>query len=518
MLGFTRKNKRLKQVVVLSIIAICVFGAGYFGGVVSAQTGTTTIEPSSFQEVASYIIFTDGSTVYARNGATGAIGYSGADASTVIQSAINALTNGGKIFIKAGTYTINSQINVNKTDITLFGEGRSTVIYSSADIIVFYTTADHIIFQNLLFKSGHDPEVQGTNRAIYGYGATDIKIVDCYITSDNNTAAWRIAFDFLSCKNVEISGCVGDGANNVFAGRSCSDFNIHDNMITSPTDNAMDFGGYNITIRDNRIYRSTFSGWTGHEASFNGISITANSYNIVIFGNIISQMDGHAIYIHENSYFIVVQKNLVGECGKMTGGEIGIYIKGTSSLHNKKIRVNDNIVYKSGRYGIVLEYVDYSECIGNVCVNNGQLDSTRGDGIRVDVATNTVVSGNVCYDDQATKTQTYGITAVGGSSSNIFVGNNVAGNLIGNMSISSGNIVSENIGFTTEKRGSATITAGTSVDVTHGLAGTPTIVTVTPRSIGYGAYAVTARNSTTFTITVSTSGTYTFDWYAEYKP
>jgi len=61
----------------------------------------------------SYIVYTDGKYVYAKNGQTGQIEFSGTDASTVIQNAINQLgTNGGKIFVKSGRYTLSSTITL----------------------------------------------------------------------------------------------------------------------------------------------------------------------------------------------------------------------------------------------------------------------------------------------------------------------------------------------------------------------------------------------------------------------
>jgi len=55
-----------------------------------------------------YIIYTDGTNYFAFNTKTKQIDFVGTDASTVIQSAINALPNGGKIFIKEGVYNIYS--------------------------------------------------------------------------------------------------------------------------------------------------------------------------------------------------------------------------------------------------------------------------------------------------------------------------------------------------------------------------------------------------------------------------
>ena len=77
-----------------------------------------------------------------------------------------------------------------------------------------------------------------------------------------------------------------------------------------------------------------------------------------------------------------------------------------------------------------------------------------------------------------------------------------------------------NYGFTTESSGTATISASTSsVTVTHGLTGIPTIIVVTPRD-NIGSVWVSNRNETIFTINCSSapSNDVTVDWYAIYKP
>jgi hypothetical protein len=110
-----RKSKHLKQALILGIVVLCVFSIGYFVGTISAQTGTITVEPGSFAETASYVVWTDGTYVYAKNGKTGAIEFSGTDAASVIQSALNALTSGRtwkeKVVLK-GEFVLNSMINL----------------------------------------------------------------------------------------------------------------------------------------------------------------------------------------------------------------------------------------------------------------------------------------------------------------------------------------------------------------------------------------------------------------------
>ena len=66
--------------------------------------------PEITQQPYSYIIYTDGTTVYAKNGYTGQIDFKGSDASAVMQNVLNALTNGGKIFIKNGDYIFTKRV------------------------------------------------------------------------------------------------------------------------------------------------------------------------------------------------------------------------------------------------------------------------------------------------------------------------------------------------------------------------------------------------------------------------
>jgi len=73
----------------------------------------------------SFMCFEDDGKYYARN-ESGNIPYSGADASAVMQSAIDALpVEGGRTFIKIGTYELNSTIATSKGKFVLEGQFRS---------------------------------------------------------------------------------------------------------------------------------------------------------------------------------------------------------------------------------------------------------------------------------------------------------------------------------------------------------------------------------------------------------
>jgi len=82
----------------------------------------------------SYVVWTDGSLVYAKNGSTGRRVFTG-DTYTVLNSIKNTLktSGGGSIFLYAGNYTLTSTFpdeNVSST-IIMYGSGRSTRLLPS---------------------------------------------------------------------------------------------------------------------------------------------------------------------------------------------------------------------------------------------------------------------------------------------------------------------------------------------------------------------------------------------------
>jgi hypothetical protein len=100
--------------------------------------------PSVYSE-ASYVIFTDGSKIYAQNGDTGTVEFSDKNASKVIQSAIDSTMSsptffdrGGQIFIKGGVYNLTAPLKiigqVNK-GIEFIGEGKDATWFTSAENI-----------------------------------------------------------------------------------------------------------------------------------------------------------------------------------------------------------------------------------------------------------------------------------------------------------------------------------------------------------------------------------------------
>jgi len=91
----------------------------------------------------SYLVWTDGTTVYAKNGTTGHRVFTG-DAYTVLNSIKNTLktSGGGSIFLYPGNYTLTSTFpdeNVSST-VMMIGSGRSTRLLSSGSFNAINTS------------------------------------------------------------------------------------------------------------------------------------------------------------------------------------------------------------------------------------------------------------------------------------------------------------------------------------------------------------------------------------------
>lgn len=109
-------------------------------------------EDRSMAETASYVILREGSFYFAKNGTTGALDYSGTNASQVILNSINAITE-GVVFLKAATYVCDTAITISGASkrVSLIGEGmEATILSFSGDIdgIVLDTTY-HVEIANL---------------------------------------------------------------------------------------------------------------------------------------------------------------------------------------------------------------------------------------------------------------------------------------------------------------------------------------------------------------------------------
>src|SRR5579884_676426 len=110
-----------------------------------------------------YQIFIDNtSKIHAQNCNTGTDEYSGTDAATVIQQAINQLTSGGKIVFGVGNYSITKSLTT-VNDLTLEGMGKDVSVLrwnSTASGNMMTLSTYSLTLRDLTFD-GHN--IRGTN-------------------------------------------------------------------------------------------------------------------------------------------------------------------------------------------------------------------------------------------------------------------------------------------------------------------------------------------------------------------
>ncbi len=129
-------DRKSKAYLIVGLIFISLI-SGFIGYTAfsSSLISDTTIESGSLAGDASYILFVEGSTYYAKNGITGAMDYSETVFSTLFNTVADLLTGGGVIKVLAGRYPIAAELGIDYRGIRLIGMGNNlTVFYPTADI------------------------------------------------------------------------------------------------------------------------------------------------------------------------------------------------------------------------------------------------------------------------------------------------------------------------------------------------------------------------------------------------
>jgi len=343
-----------------------------------------------FKSEASYIVFTDGSKYYAKNGSTGVIEYSDADASKVIQYTIDRAgeRGGGKVFIKAGLYKLSNTITISKNNIVVEGEGAVTVLQismSSAPFKAFIiNNVSNIVIRHLAVD-GNKANLPWTgNRVDYHaidfYGCNNVVIEGVVVR--NCKAGACIGFN--SCTNVFVSHSVFmdggesdklcDGIYNQNSQRVVVESNIFINLTDTgvANDNCR-----RVIVRGNHFYNCGSHAFTWYNLS-NSLPIPAFG---VFIGNIVIGSDV-AVWVDRASKALQEPEELIVIGNIITEGSIGLLLNGLS----KGIVLGNYIGFQgSSGYGIQLNYSGRVDIFNNIItdVGFGIYFGSGNDGIRV---------------------------------------------------------------------------------------------------------------------------------------
>ena len=472
----------------MAFLAIAIFIAGFLSGSYVWGSGSYTTISSSGIDVPgfinateywwgshnrtdvfanpqmpySYEISVENGVVKAKNGSTGQIEFSGSDAATVIQSAINALTSGGKIFIKRGYYYLSSSLTIpsGAHPIILEGEGYSTQLKSQlgAEVVTLTINGRYSEIRNILLyaQTSGDPHgiVLGN---IDGY----LKVVDCWLIGfrygiwqyHGDSRYWIERNYFSNGKHaIILEGKEAVVCQNFFTSlewngikaRRANKLIIAENTFIDVNTNLETSGCINIesgsTNTENVIIEGNKITWTENpSATTNGILLQGSNEDTSVIG-------------------VTIQNNIL-DGGSYSNINALIYLHGyNSTTYNvEKITIAGNVL-RNAKYGIITTYSKDVNVYGNILENMSGSPYLNGGG--------------------------------------------------------SNYKVHHNIGYVTENSGTATIPAGsTSVTVSHGLADTPSKVLVTPIGDPGDRFWVANVGSSSFDIVVATAPSADTDFY-----
>ena len=188
--------------------------------------GTTETNPNSYQPY-SYLISTDGTNYYLKNGTTNRVIEQSTDADTIINNGFGNATAGDTIFFSDGIYSVTAQLN--DTDVSIVGQSvNGTVLKATASMqSILYLTPTQQLKTNIRDLT-LDANTYATNCILYlgtvGEGKTGI-YSNLFITG---SLQYGIKFTstvhYIELRDSRIFECIGgvylDIADSILSGNS----------------------------------------------------------------------------------------------------------------------------------------------------------------------------------------------------------------------------------------------------------------------------------------------------------
>ncbi len=476
---------RVKQILIIVFVVILSGVFGYrFGLSESDNFLKSIVQPGSMVIEASYVIFTDGSTVYARNGLTGEIEFSGTDASTVIQNTINALTNGGKIFIRTGTYFLKNTLILPTVPLELIGESEGNVIFSQTNAYG-YQYRQTTLLQTYNAKNGITtfPTYTVYNDEGGSYNVYPIQRIKNiifslpYLPHYTDCSVLDLGYQYVELDHVEVKGRVGDVST-----------------------------GYPYRLKSKNI---------------TGIHIYPQVGGA--FGVQWGDVKVSDIYYGVNIDFdhVGIDKLQTVACAGAS-----VIFNGAMEAYIDSLRINDpdgGIAYNilnvetPEKHSVWVKnpYTGSSGQIPELRIDKEYIELTTNDG--AELPTECVyIDSSIANPDRIphvlVRTQQYNFNKITGTPIPITNDPTYVKLLQGSTFVYYGNILYY------ENSGTTTITANQmNISFLHNLASTPTNVQITPKDNLSGRNFWTSYNQTHIILYISSSDTvdHTFDWYAE---
>jgi hypothetical protein len=314
------------------------------------------------EEVASYIVFTDGVNVYAKNGLTGAIEYSNpGDAGDVINYCVSKLpANGGKIFIRAGTYSVKTPVTINRNGVMIegeqlgYGDQPGTKLVLDGYFHMFTVIGCFFAYFRNLYLHGNDQARSAINIS----DANDVTVERCFLH--------HFGYPFIQALSP-----------------------IH---VLRITDNWIEVGdGWGVWIGGSSTVDTVFIHNNYFLSVKNAVALTSYPsaiFGVVISNNIIRLTKEHGILIQKGA-MVIVEGNAVYDCGSSAANTYsGIRLENATGV---LVKGNTIINYATSYMKYAVEETgtaDYNLIVDNI------VKSATSPAI-VKVGANTVTANNV---------------------------------------------------------------------------------------------------------------------------
>jgi len=487
---------------------------------------------------ASYSIFKEGSYYFAQPCRSGLERFLGKNASSVIRSTIDSLSNGEKICLK-GVFEVDSPIIIDRNNLAFVGEGTSTVLKqkdgANLPQIILVSNAHDVIIQNLKIDgnranntSGHGIKIDGES---YRGFINNIQVWSCYtgILADYNAYLWNIS-------NCHVEDCyeTGIAVENREVPFWRTRVNIRGNKIVKTGHHGILVSGasdsiiaenicYDVGIlrTDGYAHGIALDGDEGERPSYNnkvignfiyntrmqGIEVADRQNWVEIIGNHIENVELGGIYFGgglATSYQAVISGNICRNCGG-DGIVIGSPSKTDRSAH---VLISDNICFENKGHGIAVGWSSLVRVAGNICFNNDQDDIGKS-GILLGECYDADVVGNILFDNQVTPKQDYGVVVYPDTYGICrIIDNKIGAHQHGAIGLAGTGtrIIKRNEGYVTENSGTASGSSPITIpQTTHLLDIDPTYVNAVSKTSGQYVISV-SFNPVTKEITIEHSG------------
>ena len=292
-----------------------------------------------------------------------------------IQDAINALpASGGTVVLREGTYIINSPIIINKNNVILVGNGKSTKIQTfsgylgnlSAPIsckgMIQAISQSGIVIKNIYFYGSGFQTIPGlSTAAIYFEKVTHSEIRNCYFEN----CGGAVIYLRTNCDNntIESNICTNNKMFGIGIVDNCNSNVVRGNIIIGATDTSYGHGillttSGNLNVIANNICNSN---------SMHGIYLSTSKDNILT-GNECKSNIRHGIFLDNNASNNIITGNIVVSNSVGTSNYDGIRIANSTEFGTTDYNVvTSNRCRDNGGYEI---NISNASCIKNLVVGN----------------------------------------------------------------------------------------------------------------------------------------------------